>query len=237
MKAVYRGPRLMSVATFTECLDKLPLDAVISFAGYAEPYLNPECTRMILMAQDRGHTLLLYTTCVGMDLADVESIRDVPFKIVHLHLPDAEGNAKIHTTAAYLAVVDAMADAFPAAKMMQMGKVHPAMEKYQARIRQTYLHSRAGNVKSNGLGIVQIGQRNAPLRCTQSAKIEDNVLLPDGSLALCCQDWALRHIIGNLLTQSWEEICEGDAKRKVKELMIEGDCLCRTCEFAAPMSH
>src|SRR5947209_7609624 len=54
--------RMMSLATFKTCLDKIPRDVQIFFAGSVEPYLNPDCTAMILYAHEKGYQMRLYTT-------------------------------------------------------------------------------------------------------------------------------------------------------------------------------
>lgn len=38
----------MSLDTFKTCLDKIPHNIHIHFSGMAEPWLNPNCTDMIL---------------------------------------------------------------------------------------------------------------------------------------------------------------------------------------------
>ena len=70
----------MSFETFTKCIDKLPKDTTINFAGFSEPCLNPDYVRMILYANGKGHEIQLLTTTVGMKLADIDLIENVPFK-------------------------------------------------------------------------------------------------------------------------------------------------------------
>lgn len=229
IKAAYRGPRLMSRQTFTTCIDKLPPGIAIAFAGFAEPYLNPLASEMVLYAARRG-PVLLYTTCVGMTLTDVEAIGGVKFDILHLHLPDAGSVAKINITVEYLRVLDAMAEAFPGAKMMAMGKHHPTVDKYRGRIKDAYLHTRAGNVR----GAVQL-RRGGHLQCTQNVEQKDNILLPNGDVVLCCMDYGLRHVIGNLLASTYDELFQGEAYLAIRRGMRDGsDLLCRTCEFGVP---
>lgn len=57
------------------------------------------------------------------------------------------------------------------------------------------------------------------------------VVLPDGTLILCCQDYGMQHILGNLIEQSWEEIREGDEYKKFVRGMDDDTIpiLCRKC--------
>jgi hypothetical protein len=77
-------------------------------------------------------------------------------------------------------------------------------------------------------GVKKIG----PIQCRPAPLLDENVLIPDGSLMLCCNDYGLRHVLGNLSTQTWAEIHAGEQIAAVRESMRAGDCLCRTCEFA-----
>ncbi len=230
IQQAYKGPRLMSWESFKEILSEAPATHTISFAGFAEPYLNPRCTDMILAARIAGYEVMLYTTCVGMNINDVERIAGVDFKPLCIHLPDREGNAKIKCTDEYVEVVKALCDAFPNAELMTMGDLHPTMSEYEPRLTKAYLHSRAGNVEGK---TVQM-RRRGPLKCRPAPELENNVILPDGSVVVCCNDWSMEHVLGNLLDQTWDEIHAGEPKRKLQEAMKGGECLCRTCEFADP---
>lgn len=62
-----------------------------------------------------------------------------------------------------------------------------------------------------------------------------NILLPDGTVLLCCMDFGIKHVLGNLLTQSYEEICNGKELTMIKEGMNGNekiDILCRRCTHA-----
>ena len=73
------------------------------------------------------------------------------------------------------------------------------------------------------------------IRCAKD-RLYQNVLLPDGRVVLCCMDWSGRHVLGNLLTQSYEEMLSGEEMRRV--IGGFGDrgsgTLCWRCEHAAP---
>jgi hypothetical protein len=56
----------MTFDTFKQCLDKIPLHIHIHFSGMSEPWLNPECTRMLLYAHEKGYEMAVYATAVGV---------------------------------------------------------------------------------------------------------------------------------------------------------------------------
>ena len=43
-----------------------------------------------------------------------------------------------------------------------------------------------------------------PVGCLE--KLYHNVVLPNGDVSLCCMDYGLEHIIGNLLDQEYEDV-------------------------------
>lgn len=42
--------------------------------------------------------------------------------------------------------------------------------------------------------------------CMNSPEFKQNVVLPSGDVVLCCMDYGLKHIIGNLLTTKWDDL-------------------------------
>ena len=67
-----------------------PKDISIIFSGFTEPYLNPECSKMIEYASDCGYTIQVFSTLVGMTLEDVDILNKVKLFRLTIHLPDKE---------------------------------------------------------------------------------------------------------------------------------------------------
>ena len=42
--------------------------------------------------------------------------------------------------------------------------------------------------------------------CGCLEKLYHNVVLPNGDVSLCCMDYGLKHIIGNIFEQSYDEV-------------------------------
>jgi len=95
----------MDFNTFKKCLDKIPSYIRIDFSGMAEPWINPECTKMVLYSYRRGFKIIINTTLVGMTLVDLELIKGIPFEEFVVHLPDKEGYTKIMISENYLAIL------------------------------------------------------------------------------------------------------------------------------------
>ena len=57
--------------------------------------------------------------------------------------------------------------------------------------------------------------------------------MPDGAVVLCCMDFGLRHELGNLIYNSYDELVNSKALCEIKACMEnDGDVLCRKCSFA-----
>ena len=68
--------------------DKLRKGTRIDFSGMAEPWLNKDCTKMVLYAHEKGFPIAIYTTLVGMTDEDFDAIKDIPVEEFVLHIPD-----------------------------------------------------------------------------------------------------------------------------------------------------
>lgn len=234
---------VMSLETFSECLKKTPQNCVIVFAGMSEPFLNPECMEMIRLAVFLGRTVELFTTLVGADMSLVEQICEIPFEFITLHLADRYGYANIPVSDEYYKMVDMLInlkrkDGRPFVNVCNAqtepdGRLLEICEgKYEIL---TTVHDRAGNL--NDPQLLKKECLSGSISCSHCGpKLDHNVLLPDGTLLLCCMDYGMKHILGNLLENSYEEILNGNEIARIKRDMAEEgrDILCRHCAYAHP---
>lgn len=247
MKRFFAKPRqgMMSLEDYKRCLDKTPQDTVIEFAGFVEPFLNPEAAEMMLYTASTGREVNLFTTLAGMTWETWEKIKGIPFTIVVLHLPDAKGYANIPMTEEYWKLLRAVIYAKKpdgrsfVDKANSQSAIHPDVLRLvdgKVHIDATQLVDRAGNLESEELQ--SGGVPHGPLLCPTAAKLDHNILLADGSLVLCCMDFGMQHVLGNLLEESYEEIMQGEAMKQIVEKMCADeseDLLCRTCVRAVSM--
>lgn len=229
----YQGPKFMTLELFEKALERSPKDIPVSFAGYAEPYLNNKCSKMIEHTVAKGHELWVYTTGVGMKDSDVDILINIqPTRLV-LHLPDGDGDMKFKVTPEFVKRIDRLATHVKNFSAGCYGSMHPLLAHYEPYVRKSGwgLISRAGSV----VHLPQVNKRG-PLRCGISADLTNNMLLPNGDLACCCCDWSLEYILGNILTETWEAIHSGAVITKMRMAMASQNdkVLCRQCEFAQP---
>ncbi len=235
---------MMSLADYKTCLDKTPENTIIEFAGFGEPFLNPDAAEMMRYTASTGREVNLFTTLVGMTEEIWEKIKNIPFTMVVVHLPDTKQYAHIPLTGDYWKLLQLMVNAkkvngepFIDLVNSQSTILPEALEavKGKVKIADVQLIDRAGSLQSDELQ--HGGIPHGSLFCPTAARLDHNILLPDGSLVLCCMDFGMRHAIGNLLTESYEEIMQGKALQELREQMMadESDILCRQCVRAVPL--
>jgi hypothetical protein len=96
----------MTFDVFRACVVKVPPRVRIDFSGMAEPWLNADCTAMLLHAAEKGHPIAVYTTLIGMARNDFDRLKDVVFDYFVIHIPDGEGNSGIAVDEGYLRMLD-----------------------------------------------------------------------------------------------------------------------------------
>jgi organic radical activating enzyme len=235
--------KIMSMDIFRKCLNHLPHECNIQFCGMAEPFLNKNCSDMIIEASEAGKHIELYTTLVGATEEDIKKIWDLPLDYVNIHIPDSEGNAKIPITNEYLQMLSEVVkhkkkdDTFfvnlcnsqgmPSEEVLSI-----CQDKFDIA---TVLHDRAGNLDAPML--IHKENKCGKLSCTLCGQeLNHNVLLADGTVLLCCMDYGMKHVIGNLAEQTYEEIIHGREIERIRQGMYgdeEIDILCRKCSNAS----
>ena len=227
---------LLSLEDFKICIDKIPLNTRIDFSGMAEPWLNSACTDMVLYAHEKGHPIAIYTTLVGMSREDFERIRDIEFEEFVLHIPDDKSNAHIQITDAYIDLLHEVIEYKINGNSLVTGyschgDIHPdildAIPSNSKLI--TELIDRAGNVESDYVESKENVGKIVCINCGQ--EMNHNVLLPDGTVLLCCMDYGMKHVLGNLLEKNYDDLQKSSEARRVKAGMEDQteDVLCRKC--------
>lgn len=219
----------MSLSTFKTCLAKVPLDVAIHFLGMAEPWLNPECTRMVTYTHDKGYNISVSTTLVGMNDSDVDLFASIPFEAFIVHVPSNNNAMKLRIDDRYLKVLNTVCQSkIQNLKIKRFGQVHPKIAAMILGIEEAVwpMMNRANNIKLENIPLT--GKIKGKIRCHRK---RNNILLPNADVALCCNDYGLQHIIGNLLTQSYDSLFHSVEFRRVLAGMQnnEAEILCRYC--------
>lgn len=230
--------RELSFEDFCIMLDRIAEGSVISIAGMSEPFLNRDCAKMIKYAYEKGYGIILPTTFQGATKEDIDLISGVCFKELWLHIPDQEGNSQFIIDDHYKSVLKYALSKFEVSAFSCHGMPRKDMEWCIDR-RKTLgneMMNRAGNLDCPEL---RTYQHKGRITCAAGSFTgiagPSPVVLPNGAVIRCCQDYGLRHIYGNLLTQTWQEIVAGEEYKKFESGMTDEsiDSLCRSCSMAS----
>jgi hypothetical protein len=242
-----KGIKYMQPVDLVKVLVKLPKNTRIDFSGMSEPWANPECTQMLEMVLYMGFKVAIYTTLYGM--TDPERVRKVleshpeQVEVIMLHLPDANGNMKgwknseeWQRAAAVISHTNVPCGV-GAMTMDKNGVVHPDLQPMVGRLAGWVGHTRADSLDPEqvaGQALSVTPRNDFALTCRSTPFYDRNVLLPNGDVVLCCMDYNLKHIIGNLLTQTYDEMMEGKPLQDLIK-MNEADgfdkcSICKSCE-------
>ena len=222
----------MSFDTFKKCIDKVPSDVVIQFSGMSEPWLNPDCTKMLLYAYERGFEFRVFTTLAGMSIHDIDLIKSVPFTYFVVHLPDKDGLMKIKVDNNYLELIKKITTSNISNINYRVvgGDIHPDIKPLiDDNVFESNAYTRAGNLKG-----LDMPKRLPGIINCRVWDFKDNILLPNGDVVLCCFDYGLRHMLGNLLTSDYDSLFNSAEFHKVQNGCRDSslDILCRHCEGA-----
>ena len=229
---------VLSFENYKICIDKLPENMFVEFAGFTEPFFNAQCMKMIQYAKEKGHRVNLFTTLRGLRLEQVDELLEIEFEEFVLHVPDQEGYAVIPVDKQYKEIVKRLSKAkkkngnsfidYACAQGTVLDEIAEILGN-DIRV-YVVLNDRAGNLQDKCL----YGRRGIQgrLRCELSRDINHNVLLPDGRVILCSNDWGMKHVMGNLIYESYEQILNSEEAQKIRKAM-SNECmefvLCRNC--------
>lgn len=229
----------ISLKKYEKCLNNMPSNTVISFSGFVEPFLHQDGVEMIRLTARHGNRIELYTTFVGLSRDGFEQIKNIDFDIVVLHTPDENNYANIPITNDYKMIIDESLSLkkrdgtnFIYSANCQSRPSKEFLEIANGRIKVTSnLMDRAGIIKDDSLCSSRF--KEGKLRCDRSEEFNQWVLLPDGTVTLCCMDFGLRHPLGNLINNDYNYIINDTPYKKVtanSRKRYNGEfLLCRNC--------
>jgi len=192
----------------------------IWFGCFTEPFINSDCTNMIESAISKGFKVRIFSTLVGMKAEDVERLSKMDIQEFTLHLPDNKNNTKIPVNT-------------------QMYKDTLALVLQKLRI-DNFSVMNENFIDNERAGTTRTARGTHMKGMYECFKLvhPQFAMLPNCDVALCCNDFGLKHILGNLLTQSYDEIVNSKEFRRIRADRLKfdsKDILCRNCMFAVPI--
>jgi hypothetical protein len=194
----------LSLSNFKNICDKIPADVDIHFSGMCEPFINPAAVEMVKYAATE-HSVSVFTTLTGLTAEKYDELRRIPFRWFCIHVPDGQLNTGLKCTPEYLKLLQYVVDNPPECEKFWFsmhGDYHPALIPiiYGQEI-ENNINDRAGN-----LDIAWSDKTEKDNPVCSCSRYDQNVLLPDGTVLLCCMDYGMTHILGNLLLQNYDDL-------------------------------
>lgn len=232
----------LPLADYKAYLKKAPKGTIVSFTGFVEPFVNPECLHMIRHTLDSGYKVRVFSTMYNQSIADYEQFaHHENLKTFDLHLPDTDGNTVFPITRQYRELLQHITTHKPKyarfwTSCLGVGtKVIDAVRDI-IDVTPNAVNSIHGLVYDNGLN-----HGGAKLSCKYDcSRIDDPkagivMMLPNGDITVCTQDWELKHVMGNIADfNDWESILNAPKRIKFRDGMSDSgiESICRTCELA-----
>jgi len=254
-KAYGNNEKIMSLYSFSKFLLKIPKNVDIHFSGYSEPWLNPEATDMLELSLLNNYNVAIYTTLYGMNIDNAKKVIDLcekyekQIKILVLHLQDKNKNMLgLKITEEYKEILRLFIDfknknLLKDFQIMTMDKDNNFDQEILEIVDKTTFNfkaiSRAGNLKGEKTEYVISPKHSEPIYCGKTPYYNQNVLMPNGDVALCCMDYGLQHVVGNLNNQEYWELFETKGMQEVRKNNMLNEysnkTICRNCEWAMPL--
>ena len=216
-------PAYLSREEFTSLLPRLddPHYENFSFGGFSEPFENPDMVDLLGLAaeQDNVDGVSVYSNGEHLTPEVVRAIRHIPLTLVDISCHGFDERtyrrtrpfldaAKVRENLLFLLqnrdniaqLVISVTGPFGSVELI--AELQMLCEGHGAEFVRRDLHSRAGLMR---IGRARESPKAGPFRCAKF-DFEKPILLPGGDLSLCCQDFSVQYVMGNLHRQTFGEI-------------------------------
>lgn len=168
---------------------------------------------------------------------DFEIIKDVKFSDLQIHIPDKQCNSKFKITDEYIQMFKKVSEHFSISSYSCHGEIHEEIKELIDNTKpfSNIMMNRAGNLEYdelktyNHIGKIKCGSGSIVVKAGWCPTV-----LPNGTVVLCCMDYGMKHILGNLITESVSDIINGNEYIKIEKGLDDEriDILCRKCPAA-----
>lgn len=247
----------MTFSDFQLALKHIPKWLDVCFTGMNEPFENSEAFQMLEYACQNNYNVHVYSTLKSLTYAQIENLRDLKIKSFVIHLPDKDKMMALTIDEEYLkklfafynlnlknvryvcigSIPSGLPDAI--AKNVKCNKeiiLRAGNLVQNARMKNDLrYHHNCGRIYDNKTPIICTRRLNYHGEDRRATHVETTVLMPNGTLVLCCNDFGLQHPLGNLYEKDYETIMYGQNMQQIEASMMcetHMDLLCRKCEFA-----
>lgn len=219
----YCGVDTMQADVMKAVVDKLPAETGIHFGGFGEPFQHPACMEWLRIACKHFQDVQLYTTLAGATVDNVQALWKLPVK-VFVHLPDGK---YFRAPDWYDDVVVLMSKSCPDIQYLTVSDDGIAARSWSRHLGREVSTEKI--VSRSGLvGFVDDGYKAGATRCRDNRQRQP-VILPDGTMVICCNDYGCRNIIGNIVHDKVSTVEATIAAFEEAMADTARDTLCNKC--------
>ncbi len=233
----------MTLEKFKLALSKISKNTIVSFTGFTDNFVHPDCLKMIQYTLDSGYKTRVFSTLYNVTIEDYCGFAHHPnLTTLDVHLPDCQDNTIFPMTSEYKALLRYVVENKPKYATFWTsclgidGGVNASIKDI-IKVNPNPVNSIQGLVYDNYLdhGTVDLSCKRDCSRL-DFPKAGVGAILPNGDVVGCTQDWELKHIIGNIFSdESFDAILEGSARQNFKNALTDPSIpsICRKCELAS----
>jgi len=240
--------KYMSLETFKLILDKIPREVGLVFAGFCDPLQYDKLTEVIEYSFSKGHRLNIATTLPEDYPENIELFFNEKYWAGRcLHLRDEFMSYKTNSEQYYNNVdrfFSQMKQQYSSNNIIVDNRFSFLGKVIDSRLKELI---EKNNLKHLYEVCIPHTRIDAPIKYDSprqnkglSGKIYCSVglyrrqmITPDGDVVLCCMDVKKQHVLGNLLTGSYEDIYNSENYNKfLRGFNNEADSIiCRDCIY------
>ncbi len=214
----------------------------IQFSGFSEPLYHKNISDFVKLSIDSGFEVEIFTTLKGFNLEQIKKVKDLPIRwyisIQPLGMRNRKGLKDEEAWNNIKSFLELNLNSQPIFRCVNINLSKGQKTQLNKKGKETGIkniifpnfETRAGNIIQN-----RINMSGKKILCKNDIT---PIILPNGNVALCCMDFGLRNIIGNIFQESFKNILYSDRLQKIiaiMDLKEKGSILCHTCESAVPV--
>ena len=251
-----KNQRKLNFKDFKDFVENVPKNTQINWTGYTEPLLHEDFDKFVLHLNEKKYKQAISTTLHGRTKSQEFMSVFNNFEWVNFHLPDNKFLMKLKVTDDYLNKLEkaiiyqtkniknkvtyqVIGDDFEfrVKNLLEQLIKQKIISQKNIKITKT-INSRSDSLdldKLNDLKLRSIkdNKKSNYYYCSQK-RLNQAVMLPDGSTNICCMDYSLQGIVGTLKKNNLNEIY--DYKPSFVESFVEGNYpSCKNCEHYRPI--
>ncbi len=250
--------KVLTIKTLKGIIKNISKGTIIKWTGFTEPL---DCKEFDLMANflyENKYKQQISTTLLGNKNSQNYYLNNLnQFFENTLHLPDNKNLMKGKFNEEYRDYVEKVirrlhaqnikfnialiGDDFHLSIKEKIETLVKELKIHDFLIKAKHLNTRASNIDPKKFNLIQtdkISTESKNFYCSYQ-RLNQGVLLPNGKVAICCNDYSMEAIIGDLKKEKLDNIYMSIEKNeKLKKKFIEGNFLpCKNCEHYSPIER